>query len=334
MFRIIGIVSLPAVFYYIFRKYGLNALFKYALLLGVVSFIFLSPFILIAGPEKALYSFYHPTYTKQMSSFMSFYIIFEYITNINVDFLIMPIFILSYLVTFCLFFIRKLKNHEMELFRNITLFWIASLLFGGLLTAAQQYLIFVFLLFAMGYHIKKKHTTIQIIGSILIFISLLVLSIIYRWDVVQYSSVDRILLLLITITSPLGIFLLLNNVKMNYRIIWTFIILAVVMWETSAAASLLILPLENIANLFDQFIGINRFTVIQNRFGDHIQGSPEMFLAYGILYGGSSVILCICLILLYYTFLREQQVGDGDEYFRSGRRAKILKKLNKFYSIA
>jgi len=308
MFKIVGIISLPAVFYYIFRKYGLNALFKYILLLGIVYFVFLSPFILIAGPEKALfYIFGSPKTIKQVGGFSSFYNIFEYITNINVDFLVVPILLLSYLVTFCLFFIRKLKNHEMELFRNITLFWIASLLFGGQLTATQQYLIFVFLLIPIGYYIKKKHTTTQTIGGVLIFISLLVLSVIYRWGVVEYSSIDRILLLSITITSPLGVFLLLKNVKMNYRVIWTFIILAVVMWDTNHAAPFLALPLENIANQLNQSIDINRFTVVQDSYGDHIQGKPEVFLAYGISYGGPAVILWICLILLYYNLLKREE---------------------------
>jgi len=318
MFKIIGIVSLPAIFYYIFRKYGLNTLFKYALLLGAVYFIFLTPFIFIAGPEKALFYIFNSDRTiKQRGSFLSFYNIFNYITNVNFDVLVMPIFILSYLVTFSLFFIRKLKNREIELFRNIALFWIASLLFGGLLTTVQQYLIFVFLLVVMVYHIKSREPmkcqiilkkggiNIQIIGGILIFISLLLFSIVYRWGIAQYSNTDRIALLLITITSPLGVFLFLNNVKMSYRIIWSFIILAVVMWETVHAAPLLALPLENIANQLNQFININRFTVVQNLYGDHIQGRPEVFLAYGIFYGGPAVILWICLISLYYILLKE-----------------------------
>ena len=317
MFKIIGIVSLPAVFYYIFRKYGLNTLLKYILLLGIVYFIFLSPFILIAGPERALFYIFGSSHTtKQTGGYMSFYNIFNYATNINVDFLILPIVFLSYLITFCLFFIRKLKNHEMELFRNITLLWIASLLFGGILVAPQQYLIFVFLLILIGYHIKKKNSITQVIGGTLIFISLLVISVIYRWGVVQYSSIDRILFLSITITSPLGVFLLLNNVKMDYRIIWTFIILAVVIFETSMAAPLLALPLGNIANRLNQFVNFNRFGVVQNLYGDHIQGNPEVFLAYAVSYGGPAVILWICLILLYYT-LSKKTLGMGKgEYFR------------------
>ena len=306
MFKIIGIISLPAVFYYIFRKYGLNALFKYALLLGIVYLCFLSPFILIAGPERALFYILGSPRTRVMGGeYMSFYGMFNYITNINVSFLVMPIWILSNLVTFFLFFIRKLKNRERELFRNITMFWVVSLLFGGLLTAAQQYLIFVFLLILMGYYIKKKHTTTQIIGGILIFISLLVFSVIYRWGVVEYSNIDRILLLLITITSPLGVFLLLNNVKLNYRIIWSLIILAVIMFGELHAAPILALPLENIANQLNQLIDINRFTVVQSLYGDHIQGKPEVFLAYGVFYGGPAVILWACLISLYYTLLKE-----------------------------
>jgi len=308
MFKIIGIVSLPAVFYYIFRKYGLNTLFKYIFLLGIVYLIFLSPFILIAGPEKALYYIFgSPITTKQEGGYMGFCNIFNYITNINVDFLVMPILISSYLVTISLFFIQKLKNYEMELFRNITLLWIASLVFGGMLISVYQYLVFVFLIVFLGLKFKRKKLIIKqwVFGLFLIFASLLIYSIIYRWSVVEYSNIDRILLLSITITSPLGVFLLLNNLKMNYRIIWSFIILAVVMWDTVHAAPLLVLPLENVANQLNQFIDINRFTLVQSLYGDHIQGRPEVFLAYGVFFGGPAVILWICLILLYYSLLKE-----------------------------
>jgi hypothetical protein len=201
---------------------------------------------------------------------------------------------------------RRLENHEKELFRNITLFWVATLFFGWLLLGPQQYLIFTFLIILMGYYISKKHNITFMFGIVLIIVSLLILSIIYRWGVVQYSNTDRVLLLLIVIISPLGEFLLLKDIKMSYRIIWSFIIFAVVMWETSHAASLLALPLKGIANNLTQFIDINKFTLVQRLYGDHIRGDPEIFLAYGVFFVGPALIMWVFLSLLYYTLLKKE----------------------------
>jgi len=321
MFRVeIGFVSLLPIFYYVYRKYGLNVTFKHVLLFGILYLLFLSPFIINAGIEKTLYYVLGSPHTVgQKGQFMSFYNIFKYVTNVNVNFLLYPILLSSCLITFLLFFIRKMTNHEIELFRNIILFWTAILLFGGMLSGNYLYFIFSFSVVLFGSNFQRKNLIAKqwMLGVVLIFTSLLIYSTIYRWGIIQYSDIDRSILLLVTITSPLGVFLFLKGVKMNYRIIWTIITLGVIMWETQHAAPLLALPIENIANQFNQYININRFTVVEKLYGDHIRGKPEVFLAYGIFYGVPAVIMWVCLSLLYYYLLKEKQATSKDGYFRS-----------------
>jgi hypothetical protein len=76
------------------------------------------------------------------------------------------------------------------------------------------------------------------------------------------------------------------------------------------AAPLLALPLKNIS---EKLINPNKFTVINELYGDHIQGRSDLFLAYGIFFGGSAIILWIFLGLLYYTILKDKFENYDEE---------------------
>jgi hypothetical protein len=275
------------------------------MLTGMIYLVFLSPFIWLSGVKNA--TFYLIEYETRAAGWcMSFYNIFRYVTNVEISSLATPILILSYLITLYFIFKRKLKNNKTELFRNMTLLWITSLLFGGWLCGSYLYLMFPFflILFSLKFTKVRIITKQKLLGVSFIFLSLLIHSTIYREGIVLYSRLDRMLLFSATIIAPIGVFNLMHGIRRSYRIIWSLVILAVIMYEEVLAAPLLVLPLKDIA---ERLIDLNRFTMINKLYGDHIKGRPEIFLAYGISYGVPALILWICLGFLYYILLRDNK---------------------------
>lgn len=305
MFKNVGLITLPVFLYYILKKYGSRPLFNYILLSGTIFLIILSPFIFLAGLEKATFFILQIGAGPTEGAGMSFPIILKYATSVEMGFLMLPMLILGYLISLSCIFIFKMKNSEAELLRNMAFILAATFLLGSFLTGRSLYMIFPFLLILFGYGFKGKVqiTKKMILGALSIFISLLIYSIIYRWGVVQYSMSERIFLLGILILVPMGVFNLLHGVQRNYRLIWTFIILGVIIWEEVHASPLLALPLKGVA---ERLIDPSRFTIVNRLYGDHIQGDPEKFLAYGTFFGGPAVILWICLGFLCYTFLKDK----------------------------
>jgi len=309
MFKTVGLIILPAVFYYTLKKYGFKTGIKYALLICAIYFIFLSPFIYLAGWEKSTYYIFGSgDALQQTGGAMSFYNIFAYVTDVRIDFLLAPLLILSLLTTFCLFFLYSLKNREIELFRNFALLWTVALLFSGELSGPYPYLIIPYLLIILGRNFESKEliTRRWLFGLSLILISLLIFSIIYRWGIIQYTIFDRVLLLTAVILAPLGTYNILHNVKKNYKLVWTVIILASIMFEELHAAPLVILPMEKLA---DKLIDTSKMKIVMELYGDHID-SKSKFLAYGIFYGGAAVIMWIGLICLIYLILKDRMNDD------------------------
>lgn len=292
---------------YVFRKWELKGLLKYILVTGVSFVVMLLPFVVLVGWYKATYYILGgPTGLQEKigfySSFLSFYNIFRLITGININFLLIPIFFVIYVITSCIIFERNSKNKEMDLFKNITLIGIVGLLFGPILAGQYMNWIIVPLFILFGTKLKSYHITKQwIFGVILIIISLLIYSIIYRGNFnIQYSRLDRVLLLSAIILAPFGVFNLLHHVDNRYRLIWVFIVFAVIMSFEYEAGPLLAFPIKDISQ---RLINLNYFKTINKEFGNHIGGRTDFFLAYGSFSFFSAVIMWFCLGFLYYSLL-------------------------------
>lgn len=325
MLKNIGIIIFPAMCYYVYRKIGIKKSFMYFLFNIIFFFIISLPFILIGGLNGVLYHIIGSSQGFQggvllniigsvqifqknvgpYTTFLSFYNIFRNITNININSIAKPVLAISYLITLIIICIKKLKNINIEFFRNMTILWIVVLGLGFQLVGFYMYFFFPYLLILLGLNYKKNIfiTKQFILGIILIIVSLFIYSTIYREGLIKYSFFDRILLLSITFLIPFGVYNLFYGVKTSYRIIWSIIILAILMSVEVYAAPLLVLPLKNIGG---RLIDLNKFSVINKLYGDHIKGSVDVFLAYGIFYGGSAVILWVSLGLLYYTILKDK----------------------------
>jgi len=311
MFKTVGIIIFPAICYYVYRRYGIKKGLIYFVFSTVFFLLIALPFYLAGGLNGAVYHIIgSPTAlqgsSEPYSSTMSFYNIFRYVTNKNINSLAVPLMAVSYIATLAIILLKKLKNPEMEFFRNAALLWIVILAFGSLLVGTYVYYFFPFLIIFLGFGIKKDVLITKqfATGAFLIFISLLVYSVVYREGLVEYSFTDRILLLLAMALAPLGAYNLFHSFGANYRILWSVIILATIMSVEVYAAPLLVFPLKSISGMIDT----NKFTAINELYGDHIQGRTDVFLAYGIFYGGSAVLLWICLCSLYYTLLKERKI--------------------------
>jgi hypothetical protein len=310
MFKTIGLIIFPAICYYVYRKHGIKKSYTY-FLFSVLFFLVISlPFTLIGGLDSVLYHIIGSPQAFQRSvasysTLMSFYNIFRFITNININFIAIPVLFVSYLTTLLIIFVKKLKDIEIELFRNMALLWITTLVFGFQLIGTYNYFYLPFLFILFGFNAKKNIIAKKqiILGIFLIIISLLIYSITYREGLIQYSFFDRILLLVVVILAPLGVYNLLYNVKNNYRIIWIAIVIATIMSIEINAAPLLVFPLKNIT---DKLIDLNKFTTLNKLYGNEINGRTDVFFAYAIFYGGSGIMFWIFLILLYYTILKDK----------------------------
>jgi Gpi18-like mannosyltransferase len=301
----------PALLFYVFKKENLKESMKYILISGLSLLIMLSPFILLAGWYKTTYYIFGSNVGLQQSEdyknytlFLSIINVLNLVTNINLNFLSLPLLFVGYIITLILILFKRLKNAEIELLRNIVLLGIIGLLVGpGLAGQYMAWVIaFLFILFGLKFNEKRFTTMWLALGVCLIFVSLLIYSIIYREGIVQYSSLDRLLLIIVVIMAPIGTFYLFYPLDRNYRLIWVFIVLGTILSIEIFAAPLLIFPMKNFS---ERLINLSKFKVINGLYGDHIQGNPEIFVAYGSFYLGSAIILWFCLGLLYYSLLKD-----------------------------
>jgi hypothetical protein len=304
-FKLVSVIAYPIIVYYIFRKYNRKKAILYVFSSILFFAILIIPFSIIAGPEKAMYSFIAPlTADYSGSGTMSIYNIFKYVSNIDIDFLSKYFLVAGYLVT--LYFIVKhpLKNSETELLRNILLVFIVSVLFGIWIAPYYMYFLFPFIFFLFGNNvIKLKQMKVKwLFGVFLIIVSLILFSVVYRWGFVNYTWFDRLILLISVVLAPIGTYFSLNWLKKSYRNIWTLLVLAIIMFEELHAAPLVILPMEKLA---DELIDTSRMKVVMELYGDHID-SKSKFLAYGIFYGLPALMVWIGLIYYYYILLKEK----------------------------
>ena len=290
------IMFFPLFLYYIYRTNDSKISLMYILLTGFSYLVLITPFVFLAGWEQSIFYLFFKTSSSPF--YLSPYYVFKLITNINIDYIVNPLLIVSYIVTLILIFIRKMKNPTKELFRNMTLLWIIILLLGPFLNATYTYWFFTPILILLNI---KEMTKRQYFGVILIIIGLIIYSMIFRESLIEYTSFDRLLLLVSVFMAPVGTFHLLHGIKRNYRIIYSLIVLGCMMHWSVEAAPLSFLPMENLPN-----IDISRFTLLNERYGEYMSGGFGVLLSYGIFYGGSAIILWIGLSILYYKILREK----------------------------
>jgi hypothetical protein len=305
LFKVIPAMVFLVIIYYIIKKYDRKKTIMYVFSSILFFVILIIPFSIIAGPEKAMYSFIALLKSDYSGSgTMSIYNIFKYVSNIDIDFLSKYFLIAGYLVT--LYFIVKhpLKNSEIELLRNILLVFICSVLFGIWIAPYYMYFLFPFIFFLFGNYIKnfKRMKKQWLFGVSLTIISLILFSAIYRWGFVNYTRFDRVLLLVAVVLAPIGTFYSLNWLKKSYRNVWVLLVFAIIMFEELHAAPLVILPMEKIA---DKLIDTSKMKVVMELYGDHID-SKSKFLAYGIFYGLPALMVWIGLIYYYYILLKEK----------------------------
>jgi len=304
-FKIIPALALPVIIYYLLRKYGKKKTMTYVFSLILFFILLIVPFVMIAGLENAMYSFtalIKSDYTS--SGTMSIYVVFKYIFNIDIDSLSKYFLVAGYLVTFYLIIKHPLKNLEIELQRNILLVFICIVLFGIWIASYYIGFLFPFIFLLFGNHIKnfKQMKKQWLFGVSLTIISLILFSMIYRWMFVNYTWLDRALLLVAVFLAPIGTFYSLNWLKKSYRNVWVLLVLAIIMFEELEAAPLVILPIEKIAN---KLIDTSKMKVVMELYGDHID-SKSKFLAFGIFYGLPSLMIWIGLIYYYYILLKDR----------------------------
>jgi hypothetical protein len=304
------IMFFPPLCYYVLQKWKFSSLIKYVTTAGVAFLIMLLPFVFLGGSKATYYIFGAHTGFQQSiepySILLSIYHVFKLVTNININSIALYALAAAYSITFCIIFIKKMENSEIELVRNIGLVGIVGLLFGpGLSGVYMNWIVLpIFILF--GTKLRGCKITKQwVIGVTLIFFSLLIYSAIYREGVVQYSNADRLLLLGATIMAPIGVYNFMHFIK-KYRIVWVLVVFATIMCVELDAAPLLAMPIKDIS---EKLVDPSSFTVINKMYGDHVQGKPEKLIAYGSFYVGSAVILWLCLGFLYYSFLKDNWIA-------------------------
>jgi len=301
MTKAIPLSIFPVLMFYVWKKYGSLKGLKYLILSLAMVLIIILPFLFVVKLEDALFSFVF--FSKEPSGQMSFFNILRLSTDIDLMYLNKYFLIGGYFFTLLFIFLRQSKNYELELFRNINLIFVVGLLLGFYLQPYYLYNIFPFFILYATYRglISKNKYKFFCLGTSLIVLSLIIYSIIYRWGLVEYSGMDRLFLVISTLLVPLGTFYQLKTVQKNYRIAWILIVLAIVMFSELHAAPFEILPLD----FFSEWIDLNRMKVVMSLFGDHIT-SKKRFLAYGISYGGSAVIMWAGLIYYCYILLKDE----------------------------
>lgn len=224
------IIILP-IMYYIYKVHGTKLSIKYT---SIVTILLLS--VLLSYGQNAIYV-YSPAGTiyQQYSgavgaNYYTLYHYLDYYFNYGIDTpyndyvlpiqALKPFSICAFVLIFLYFHIHRLNDHRIELFRNIFM-----LMFVGVMFAAQGdvhyifwYLPFITVIFINSQKsgLSEFKPGIEHMGISLISISIIIHAIMYRWDFIPYTTIDRVIILSGSITAGIGTLLLLNKLPQRY----------------------------------------------------------------------------------------------------------------------
>jgi Gpi18-like mannosyltransferase len=299
------IVIAPALLLYAYKKYGKKITFQYVVSGCISLSLMFLIFLFLGGFHDITYYFGFGTAGAELgyTSNMSFFNILKYITNINFGIWSLPIFAISLVLTFIFTLKIQVKNLDVELMRNLTLFITIALITSNVLSGVYTIIFYPFLLIFIFHQVKvdaKKFDIKNITSVLFVIIGLIIYSSIYREGLVSYSNADRVLLLLALFMVTIGDFYFIKILGKNMRLIWSFVVFSTLMFMEVYAAPILVFPLK----YFTNFIDVNHFTVVNRLYGEHIGGNPELLLGYGIFYAVPCIMLFVSLILMYVEILK------------------------------
>lgn len=242
---------LPIIFY-MYQKNSMKAAFKYALLSISVVVIINVVFYLKAGlnvlyPYKLSISLvpFGQSILAGLNILLNFFTLLDWtktfeIQNPVVEKLTLPFMFFG--LFFALFYMLKFRipNKEAELFRNFFLFTFIVFVFAKIMYES----IFIgivptaVILFAVKTSDKFRMSRTGIAGVILVVISLLIYSFIYRWRI-DYSLEQRSLLALGVLFSFAGTYL--TMIESEYKFSWSLAVLSFAAYRTMHADLLLLL---------------------------------------------------------------------------------------------
>ncbi len=276
---------LPIIFY-VYQKNGMKTVFKYVLLSIMTLAAIYMPFYLKAGLNVLFpFTVMNLTQAHGQSILGGLNMLINYFTladwtqtleawNPIVEKLTLPFMLFG--LFFALFYMLKfrIQNKEYELFRNFFLFAFvvyifAKVMYDGIFIGIVPTTV---ILFAVKNSGNFRMSRTQIAGVILVLISILIFSYIYRMRI-DYSSGQRLLLALGLLFSFAGTYL--TMIESEFKFSWSLAVLSFAAFRTMHADLLLLL-------------------------GHVIPMFHDYRMAWGAYAFGMPIIFVISMILLFY----------------------------------
>lgn len=238
------VLFLPLVIYYILQRKGIRDVLIYVSILAATLGIINLPFFITAG-SKILHPYILgaslPMFGLSIPNILNMLI--NYLTlddwtqtlvyqNPFLDKLAFPMILLAYLLVGLYVLKYKMENKERELVRNICLFTVATFLFARAAYDVIWIVPFAIILFAYKYKEKFRISNHEIYGIILVLLSLIIYSYIYRWRI-EYSMLQRLLMIIGLFMSFFGTYLTL--IKSEFRLSWSFAVFSSAAYYTMQA---------------------------------------------------------------------------------------------------
>lgn len=286
-YKLTPIVLLPPVLYYIYKtsssvKIPLNYFLKFGITFSTILF----PFYLMAGLNVFIpYNVGKSMPVDGMSilnfiKMLSYYFIFgsnkPYNTYIFPEWIAVPFSIIGFSLALIYIFKYRIENHKLELIRNIFVMIFAGLIFSKTFYGPYILWLLPFVLIIAVYSINfSKYdfslSILEIFGIVIIIISAIIHAYLYRW-LIDYSDLERALILFGIIAVPIGTYSLLMRTEL--KLSWSLVSLAAVLFDKMYALVLLL-------------------------FGSIIPQLQVPRLAWGYIYFVSIVLMFISMFLLF-----------------------------------
>lgn len=244
------VLFLPPVIYYILQKKGIRDVLMYVSIFAASFSIINLPFFITAG-SKIFYPYSLGASIPMLglsipailNMLLNYFTLEDWTQTLNVqnpflDRLGTPITIVVFLLAGLYALKYKIENKEKELVRNIVLLTIATFLFARATYEIIWIVPFAIILFSVKYEEKFKISTHEISGIILVFLSLIIFSYIYRWRI-EYSMLQRLLLTISLFMSFFGTYL--TFIKSKFKLSWSFAVFSYAAYRTIHADLLMLL---------------------------------------------------------------------------------------------
>lgn len=243
-YKLIPIIMLPPVIYYLYqcqsKKY--QNILLYIVTIIATLFIILLPFYLKAG-LNVLFPYIQMGIVMTVDGMsllhlikmFSYYLIYRaeipYITYQFPDWIATPFTLIGFTLVSLYILKFRLKDKKQELIRNIFLFIFAGLVFSKFFYAPYILWLLPFVLIITSYVDSKallekfSLSLYEVVGIVLVIFCTIVHAALYRWFI-DYSALERFLILTGTLIAPLGTYLTL--IKTDIKVSWSLVMFAAV----------------------------------------------------------------------------------------------------------